>query len=187
MENNHKLLSWNMCRPNRVSSLVRDELRGGSCGISHPANGRMTRGCPRCCAKKPFKTRSDIACPITEASVADHKMLPDLSHRPRHTHTCTHTESLLRVKMLPVNSHLSCVRYFLRWNPRNDLWRHVDSSRARPPSWAKYAAVKVKYTLALHTWKCTKSYFIYMCSVWQVSGCKWKGHRLFGRSRTLQI
>lgn len=36
------------------------------------------------------------------------------------------------------------------------------------------------------TWKCTKSCFIYMCNVWQVSGCKWKSHRLFGRSRTVQ-
>lgn len=38
--------------------------------------------------------------------------------------------------------------FFLRWNPGNDLWRHVDASRIRPPSWAKYACrKKVKYTL----------------------------------------
>ncbi len=93
----------------RISSLDRNELCGESCGISHPTNGGMTRGCPRCCAK-PFKTRSDIACPITEASAADHKMLPDLSHTDTHTHT--HTDSLFRAKMLPVNSHLSCEHYF---------------------------------------------------------------------------
>lgn len=69
----------------RISSLDRNELCGESCGISHPTNDGMTRGCPRCCAN-PFKTRSDIACPITEASVADHKMLPDLSHTDTHTH-----------------------------------------------------------------------------------------------------
>ena len=70
----------------RISSLDRNELRGESCGISHPTNGGMTRGCPRCCAK-PFKTRSDIVCPITEASAADRKMLPDLSHTDTHTQT----------------------------------------------------------------------------------------------------
>lgn len=37
-----------------------------------------------------------------------------------------------------------------------------------------------------YTWKCTKSCFIYMCNVWQVSGCKWKSRRLFGRSRTVK-
>lgn len=77
----------------RISSLDRNELRGESCGISHPTNGGMTRGCPRCCAK-PFKTRSDIACPITEASAADHKMLPDLSHTDTLTHTQTHCSEL---------------------------------------------------------------------------------------------
>lgn len=89
----HKLLSGIMRwrePADRTSSLVRNELCGESCGISHPTNGRMTRACPRCCAK-PFKTRSDIACPITEASVADHKMLPDLSHRRTHAHAHTQT------------------------------------------------------------------------------------------------
>lgn len=77
----------------------------------HPTSGGMTRGCPRCCAK-PFKTRSDTACPITEASAADHKMLPDLSHRHTHTRTHIYTDSLFRVKTLPVNLHLSHELYF---------------------------------------------------------------------------
>lgn len=48
-------------------------------------------------------------------------------------------------------------------------------------------AIKVKYTLpALCTWKYTKSYFIYMCNVWHVSGCKRKARWLFGRSRTVK-
>lgn len=89
-----------------ISSSDRNELRGESCGICLPANGGTTCGCPRCCAKA-FKTSSDIACPITEASVADHKMVPDLSHAKTHTHT----DLLFRVKMLPVNLHLSCEHY----------------------------------------------------------------------------
>lgn len=48
-------------------------------------------------------------------------------------------------------------------------------------------AVKSKiHPAPSHTWKCTKSCFIYMCNVWQVSGCKWKSRRLFGRSRTVK-
>lgn len=47
-------------------------------------------------------------------------------------------------------------------------------------------AVKSKIYPASHTRECTKSYFIYMCNVWQVSGCKWKTRWLFGRSRTLK-
>lgn len=58
--------------------------------------------------------------------MADHKMLPDLSHTgtSAHTHsrpcagTHTHRESLSRVKMLPVNSHLSCVHNFFEVEPK---------------------------------------------------------------------
>lgn len=72
--------------------------------------------------QKPFKTRSG-ACPITGASVADHKMLPDLSH----THTQTHCSW---VKMLPVNLHLSCEHYFFEVQRRGMIYGGISTALA---------------------------------------------------------